>query len=44
LEQKQLKEIWKGKNPTPNTIYLTYNKNNVTTEQIEMVRKVLQVN
>lgn len=41
LEQKKLKEIWKGNNPTPNTIYLTYNKNNVTTEQIEMVRKML---
>lgn len=42
IKQKQLKKIWKGNNPTPNTIYLTYNKNNVTTQQIEMVRKILK--
>ncbi|MET3115629.1 DNA-binding transcriptional LysR family regulator [Pedobacter sp. CG_S7] len=41
INQKQLKEVWKGNNVTSNTIYLTYNKNNVTTEQIEMVRKFL---
>ncbi|UIR56862.1 LysR family transcriptional regulator [Sphingobacterium sp. SRCM116780] len=44
IQQKKLKEIWKGNHPTSNTLYLTYNKNNVTTEQIEMVRKILKVN
>lgn len=42
IKQKQLKEVWKGIAPTQNTIYLTYNKNNVTTEQIEMVRKLFK--
>ncbi|MBF4483467.1 LysR family transcriptional regulator [Flavobacterium sp. CSZ] len=42
IEQNHIKEIWKGVNPTQNTIYLAYNKNNVTTDQIEMVKKLLK--
>lgn len=42
IESKQLKEIWRPEVPASNTIYLTYNKNNVTTEQIEMVRALLK--
>lgn len=42
IEQKKVKEIWKGNSPTQNTIYLAYNKNNVTTDQIEMVKKLLK--
>ncbi|QNK64077.1 LysR family transcriptional regulator [Pedobacter sp. PAMC26386] len=41
IEAKKIKEIWKGKESTSNTIYLAYHKNNVTTTQIEMVRKLL---
>lgn len=43
IKQNKLKEIWSGNKPTSNTIYLTYNKNRVTTEQIEMMRKLLKV-
>lgn len=43
IEKKQLKVIWKGNNPTQNVIYLAYNKNNVTTEQIEMVRLLVNM-
>lgn len=42
IKQKILKEIWTGNTPTLNTVYLTYNKNNVTTEQIEMMRELLK--
>lgn len=41
IEKNHIKEIWKGHNPTQNTIYLAYNKNDVTTDQIEMVKKLL---
>lgn len=40
VEQNLLKEIWKGNKPTSNTIYLAYNKNNVTTGQIKMAREL----
>ncbi|WP_316836517.1 LysR family transcriptional regulator [Pedobacter nutrimenti] len=43
IAKKQLKEIWKGRQPTQNTIYLAYNKNNVTTEQIQMVKGLLRI-
>jgi len=42
IRQKKLKEIWKGKAVTANTIYLAYNKNNVTTKQVEAVRKLFK--
>lgn len=42
INKNQLKEIWKGNSPTQNTIYLAYNKNNVTTDQIEMIRELLK--
>ncbi|OIV40408.1 LysR family transcriptional regulator [Flavobacterium johnsoniae] len=42
IAQNHIKEIWKGHHPAQNTIYLAYNKNNVTTDQIEMVKKLLK--
>lgn len=44
LEAGRLKELWPGNTPTSNTIYLTYDKSKVTTVQIEMMRKLLQMN
>lgn len=44
LEKQQLKQLWKDQQPVNNTLYLTYNKNNVTTDQIEMVRKLVTKN
>lgn len=42
IRQKELKELWKGTQPTTNTIYLAYNKNHVTTGQVEMMQKLLR--
>ncbi|MBB6501021.1 LysR family transcriptional regulator [Pedobacter cryoconitis] len=43
IEAQKIKEIWKGREITSNTMYLAYNKNNVTTAQIEMVRELLNL-
>lgn len=42
IKQKRVKEIWKSHKPASNTLYLAYNKNKVTTEQIEMMKKILK--
>lgn len=42
IEQGCLKKIWGGNNQTTNTLYLTYNKNQVSSEQIEMMRKLFE--
>lgn len=42
IQQHQLKKIWNGNGQTTNTIYLAYDKNNVTTDQIKMVTGMLK--
>lgn len=41
LSNKKLKLIWKGKSVTENTLYLVYDKNKVTTEQINIARMLI---
>ncbi|WP_316742241.1 LysR family transcriptional regulator [Pedobacter antarcticus] len=41
IRSQKIKEIWKGKEITGNTMYLAYHKNNVTTAQIEMIRQLV---
>ncbi|ASW73524.1 LysR family transcriptional regulator [Chryseobacterium piperi] len=42
VEQGNLKEIWNTSSKTSNILYLTYNKNQVSSEQIEMMRKLFK--
>lgn len=42
IDQGDLKEIWKESNQIADTLYLTYNKSQVSAEQIEMMRKLFQ--
>ncbi|WP_143306008.1 LysR family transcriptional regulator [Chitinophaga vietnamensis] len=43
VKEKKLKVLWKGEQPATNTLYLSYNKQHTTTEQLEMMRKLLKI-
>jgi DNA-binding transcriptional LysR family regulator len=43
LKAKKLKALWKHADPAANTLYLAYDKSRVTTVQIGMMKKLLNV-